>query len=227
MKAKVGKTYLSVPHEKGERTFQHPSFRGNYAAITEAIKKSGLRMPSSSETASLIYDSFKNPKGEYESQIISLLKNSWCLEATGNLYLPKSNEEVNNGVILDLNPEFKNGRLSMDKNSLIKRLQKGDDFVKFVPFGFKTGVQKTSELEKNPYIQARYGEEGAQKIAQIASKHKLNPGLWSFDSVEEEIKRVAGLYSNYFDDRLVVDTFISGDFDYGFSFGVSEMNKGK
>ena len=76
MKAQVGKTYLTVPHEKGEVTFQHPAFRGNYAKITEAIKKAGLKLPSSAETASLIYDAFQNPKGEYEAQIIDILRKS-------------------------------------------------------------------------------------------------------------------------------------------------------
>ena len=149
------------------------------------------------------------------------------MEATGNLYLPKSNEELNNGVILDLNPKSENGRLQMNKSSLIKRLQEGDGSVKFVPFGFKIREQTWQELEKNPYIQARYGEEGASKIAQIASKHRLNPKLWSFDSVDSPQTRVAVLVSSSFGGRLGVGADGSEGFDGRYSFGVSEINKGK
>src|SRR3989344_3645636 len=124
MKVQVGKTHLIVPHEERELTVQHPAFKGTYGSVAEQIDKAGLKRPTSSQVASLVCDAFKNPKGEYESQIIKILKDAWLWEFTGNLYLPKSTEEINNGVILDLdsqNLKFENGRLSMDKTSLIER----------------------------------------------------------------------------------------------------------
>ena len=155
------KRYLTVPHEGGELSFQHPAFNGTYVDVAKQIDKAGLKRPNSSETASLVYDAWQNPKEKYSSEIISILKNNWFWEFTGNLYLPKSNEEINNGVILEHNPKIKNGKLVMDKNSLIKRLKENDALVKFVPFGYKIETQSSLELSKNPYIIARYGEEGA------------------------------------------------------------------
>ena len=70
MEAKEGKTYLKVPHEKGTLTFQHPSFRGTYERVAEAISNEGLQRPTSSQTVSFVYDAFKNPEGKYESGII-------------------------------------------------------------------------------------------------------------------------------------------------------------
>src|SRR3989344_5766104 len=149
MKTIIEKLYLrKIPHEKGELSFQHPAFKGTYGNVAKAIDKVGLKRPNSFETASLVYDAFQNKDGKYESEIISILKDNWLWEFTGNLYLPKSNEEINNGVILESDPKIENGKLIMDKSSLIKRLKENDSNVKFVPFGYKTGTQSSLELLK-------------------------------------------------------------------------------
>jgi len=229
MKAKIGKLFLTkIPHEGKEITFQHPSFRGYFKNVAEQIDEAGLKRPNSAETASLVYDAFQNPKGEYESEIIEILKDRWFWEFTGNLYLLKSNEEINNGVILKINPKIINGRLDMNKESLIKRLRENDPLVKFVPFGYKIGEQKIFELMKNPYIIARYGEEGAQKIAEISAKYKNNPFLYSFDSVDEEKIRMSALYNGWdFGDGLNVDGSNWYDSDGGRAFGVCTPEKSK
>ncbi|MEK6844764.1 MAG: hypothetical protein AABX44_00755, partial [Nanoarchaeota archaeon] len=145
---------------------------------------------------------------------------------TGNLYLPKSNEEINNGVILDLdsqNLKFENGKLVMNKNNLIERLKNNDKLVKFVPFGYKTGSQNLSEFQKNLYIIERYGKEGAEKIAEIASNYKNNPYLYSFNSIDEEKVRMSALCLSWnFGDRLDVDGNSWGDVVYGLAFGVKK-----
>ena len=222
MKVEIGKSYLKeIPHEGGSRTFQHPSFSGTYGKVADAIDKEGLQRPNSAETASLVYDAFQNSEGQYESEVIGILNKRGFWEFTGNLYLPKSKDEVNNGVILEDNPTVTNGRLNMDKQSLVKRLQDGDSLVRFVPFGFKVGEQTVKELGENPYLVARYGGEGAEKIAEVASKYKYNPKLWSFDSVDEEKERMSALYRGWdFGDRLYVvgdDWFDDGR---GRAFGV-------
>jgi len=221
MNKKIGKSYLNkIPHEKGTLTFQYPSFKGTYGKVAELIDSEGLKRPTSPELASLVYDAWKNPKGEGESEILKILKNNWFWEFTGNFYLPKSNEEVNNGVIIVYNPDIKNGVLSMDKSSLIKRLNENDSDVKFVPFGYKTETQTPNELEKNSYIIARYGEEGAEKIAEVSSKYKVNPYLFSFKSVDEERQRMSALNDGWYGSRLFVNGYwgVGGG---GRSFGVS------
>ena len=226
MKVQVGKTYLTVPHESRELTFQHPSFSGTYGNVANQVDKEGLKRPISSETSSLVYDAFQNPEGEYESQVISILRNNWFLEFTGNLYLPKSNEEVSNGVIIEDDPTIANRRLNMDKQTLIKRLQADDKSVRFVPFGYKIGAQTPKELGKNPYIIARYGKEGAEKIAKIASQFKKIPHVRSFNSTDEEKARMSVLLRHWgFGDRLYVggDDWDGGNL--GLSFGVYAPEK--
>jgi len=226
MKAIVGKSYLTeIPHEEGKLSFQHPAFKGTYGNVAEQIDKAGLKRPNSPETASLVYDAFQNKDGKYESEIIKILKENWFWEFTGNLYLPKSNEEINNGVILEHNPKIENGKLIMNKNSLIKRLQSNDPLVKFVPFGYKIEKQSSLELSKNPYIVARYGEEGAEKIAEVASKYENKPHVWNFNSVDEEKVPMSALYrSRGFGDRLYVDGNDWDDDSRGLAFGVCGDN---
>ena len=226
MKIKEGKTYLSVPHEGGQLTFQHPSFKGTDGNVAEKIDKAGLKRPSSPETASLVYDAFQNKDGKYSSEIISILKNNWFWEFTGNLYLPKSNEKINNGVIIECDPRISNRKLIMDKSSLIKRLKENDPLVKFVPFGYKNGEQNLIEFQKNPYIQARYGKEGAEKIVEIASKYKNKPHIYSFYSVDEEKVRLSALDRYWgFDGRLNVDGDNWDDDNRGRAFGVCPQKK--
>ena len=229
-----GYTKLKVPHEGGEISFQYSPFKGTYASVAEQIDKAGLKRPTSAETASLVYDSWKNPKEKYQSEIIEILKDNWFWEFTGNLYLPKSNEEINNGVILDLdsqNLKFENGKLVMNKHSLIQRLKDNDSLVKFVPFGYKIGEQTPKELEKNEYIIKRYGKEGAEKIAEVASKYKNNPYLWSFDSsVNEEETMMSALRSALdigwdFRDGLDVVGNNWNDNGSGHAFGVCSKEK--
>src|SRR3989344_8025904 len=230
MKTIIEKLYLrKIPHEKGELSFQHPAFKGTYGNVAKAIDKVGLKRPNSFETASLVYNAFQNKDGKYESEIISILKNNWLWEFTGNLYLPKSNEEISNGVILDLdsqNLKFENGKLVMNKDSLIKRLKEKDPPVKFVSFGFKTKEQSSLELSENPYIVARYGEEGADKIAKVADKYSNKPHLWSFDSVNEEKVRMSALHRGWdVDVRLIVGGCDGGGNFRGHAFGVCNSEK--
>lgn len=226
MKPKIGKSYLTeIPHERGKISFQYPAFKGKYGNVAEQIDDNGLKRPNSAETASLVYDAFQNSKGEYESEIIKILKDKWFWEFTGNLYLPKSNQEINNGVILETNPKITNGNLQMDKNSLIKRLHDNDSLVKFVPFGYKLGAQTELELVKNPYIVARYGKEGAEKIAEVADKYKKDPYLYSFNSVDKEITRMSALGDDWsFGGRLDVYGYWDGG-DGGHAFGVKILKK--
>ncbi len=221
MEAKIGKSYLTkIPHEGGKLTFQYPAFKGTFGDVAEQIDKEWLKRPTSPEIASLVYDAWKNPKGEYESEVLDILRKNWIWEFTGNFYLPKSNDEINNGVIIEYNPRVVNGRLSMDKNYLVKRLNENDPNVRFVLFGYKIEGQTPKELEKNPYIVARYGEEGAEKIAEIASKHSSNPYLWSFGSVDKETVRVSVLNGNFNGSGLNVDGDGRDDNNKGYSFGV-------
>jgi hypothetical protein len=232
MEVETGPIFLKkIPHEGKEITFLYPAYRGSYGEVAEKIDKTilkipsfgetiSLKRPSSGEIASLIDDAWKNSRGEYEHKILDIMMVGWLWEYTGNLYLPKSNEEASNGVIIEHNPTIVNGKLSMDKNSLVQRLKEDDPLVKFVPFGYKIGVLSFRDLLSNPYILARYGNEGAEKIARISLKYKGIPMLYSFDNVEKEKSVMSGLDNARDNTRLIVGGDVWNYISYGQTFAV-------
>ena len=223
MEVKTGEILLeNIPHEGKEIKFLYPPFRGPYGEVADAIEKAGLKKPSSGELASLIYDAWKNSRGEYESRLLDILTTGWLWEYSGNLYLPKSNEEINDGVIIEETPKIIDGKLSMDKNSLVERLRGNDPLVKFVPFGYKIGFMTFRELLCNPYILARYGNEGAEKIVRISSKYKSNPGLYSFSNVDKEKAVMSGFDNALENNRLIIGGNVYNHISYGHCYGKKE-----
>lgn len=171
-------TYLTkVPHEGGFLSFRFPAFKGAFAQVVEQIDKAGLVRPTSAQTASLIYGVLCNPEGDFEPKIFDPpMGYGTKLEFTGNLFLPiNKGKEVHGGILVEDNPQIKDGQIIMDESKLIQRLKENDSSVRFVPYGYKIGLQSIEDLRKNQYIIAQYGEEGANKLAEFASKSKHPP----------------------------------------------------
>ena len=223
MEVEAGRILLKkIPHEGKEISFVYPAYTGTYGQVVEAIDKAGLKRPSSGELVSLIDEVWKNSRGEYESRILDNFTRWWLWEDTGELYLPKSNEEINDGVIFEYNPKIIGKLLSMDKNSLVQRLKENDPLVKFVPFGYKIGIMNFRELLCNSYILARYGNEGAEKIIRIASKYKYNPELCSFDGVDKEKIMMSGFDNAHKTTHLIIGGNIWNFISYGHCYGKFE-----
>lgn len=223
-----GRIKLIVPHKDGNLTFAHPSYGpGNYFDVKRAIESEGLTTPTMGETASFVHAGF-NSDDKYGNEVRKIMSDRWFWGFTGSLYVPKGKGDFQNGVIIQENPEAVDEKLTMDKNSLVKKLEANDKSVRFVPFGYKTGEQTSRELEKNPYVIGLAGREGAEKLAEIADNYKKKPFLYSFDSVDEEKARVSALGRGWlFDGRLVVDGDDRGGNGGGGSFGVLPAEKSK
>src|SRR3989344_8373258 len=152
---------------------------------------------------------------KYSKEIREIMKNYWLWAFTGNHYIPGK------GVYIAPDPEIRNGRPFMEESELVKRLEAHDPSVRFVPFGFKTGEMTPNELSRNPYILALVGEERAEKLVEIASKHKNKPYLLGVTSVDRPSTRVSALYSDWLDRRLDVDG-LRGYVTDGCALGVLE-----
>ena len=228
MKIEEGRTRLIVPWRQGNIVFIHPYVQGTISECGKQIQKQENLQPNSNQTASLVYDSWQNPTGKYESQVIDILKESWMWEFTGNLYLKKGKGDYQNGVILWENLEFDdNGRIKADKQNLMKRLEQNDETVRFVPFGFKTGELKFNEILTHPYMIARYGREGAEKIAKVAKDHynenKNKPYIWSFKSADNNFIMASALRKD--NCRLNIYGYNNGDGYGGYAWGVEKTSK--
>ena len=202
--------------------FLHPSYGPNtYANVKEQIEKDNLKAPNMAETASLVHAAF-NSEDKYSEEIKQIMKDRYFWAFTGNLYVP------NKGAYIQDNPETRGGMPFMDESNLVKKLEADSPEVRFVPFGYKTGEMSSSELAKNPYVLALAGEEGAEKLAEVADKHKNKPCLFSYDSISEPLTRVSALYSYWFlDSRLYVDGDVHGDDRLGGAFGVQVTPKAR
>lgn len=211
LRVREGRTELEADHLGRTITFLHPAYGpDDYFSVQRGIEKAGLRVPTMAETISLAYSAWQNPNEKYSKEIIQLLKNGWFWGFTGNLYVP------NKGVYIQDNPEVKSGIVIMNEQDLVKKLESGDDSVRFVPFGFQNGEISLRELEKNPYVQALVGEEGAEKLGEVTDKYRKKLYLYSFKNVNEPIARVPALSSDWNDLRLNVSGY-SGD---GYAFGL-------
>ena len=231
-RGRTRRTKMQIFHEDRNLTFLFPA-KGpeRYVDIQEQITKDRLKAPNFAETVSLVYTAYKNSNEPEFKNVLDILNKEGLWAFTGNLYIPKGKGDYQNGVIIQDNPQIKNGRIFMDESELVKKLEANDKSVRFVPFGFKIGEHSVDELEKNAYVIGLAGEEGAENLAEMAGRYKhipdvysfygeVNEKLNSFDEVNEKITRVSALDGNGDGNRLcVIGNFVgSGG---GHAFGVS------
>ncbi len=217
-----GRTYLDVNSKQGVVSFVAPAFGpGTYAGVNLQILEAGLIQPTMGQTAELANGAWQNPKEKYSSDVIQKLRSNWLWAFNGLLYAP------NEGIYIQDRPEVRNGRVFMDKSDVVKKLGAKDPSVRFVPFGtFKREAQSSLELSKNPFIQALAGEEGADKLAQVADKYGNKPYVWALKEkdVSQLTTKVASLDSGGIfgvdGDRLDVGGDVWDGYDGGCAFGV-------
>jgi len=247
MEIKKEYTKLIVPHEGGELCVILEPVKGNYESCRNKLKDEGFSMITSPELASLLGDVYKTPKGEYESKIRNIINKAYARSSTENLWLPKAKEDISGGVIGYDNPDTTKKKASIKKSTLIDKLRNGkeisikghpvliskDGSVRFTPFGYETGRMNALKLARNPYNIVLHGEEGAEKIAEVASTYRKNPWLGrknpelrSLDTNISEEKIILSALGDWgFGGRLVVDGYFWGDGGGGRAFGVCADKK--
>jgi len=220
LRVEKGLTRLIVPHNGQDLTFIHPKEGpGTYAKVAQEIDNANLARPTMAQTASLVHAAV-NSNNQYSQEVLNTLRQNWMWGFTGTLFVP------NKGAYIQDNPEIENRMPVMDQSELIKKLEASDPNVRFVPFGFETGEMTPRQLEKNKYVIGLAGEEGAEKLAEVADRSKRKPYLWSFESVNEHLTRVSALDSDWgFDGRLNVNGGSHGYVSYGFAFGVQKTGE--
>jgi len=196
------RTKLLVPHENGRTTFLRTHKDPEIHPYFEVQRKGDSNLitpPTMAETISLIYGAF-NSNNFYSREIRDMFTRRRIWGFTGNLFVPDE------GVYIQDSPEICDGKLVMNKSDLVKKLEANDKNVRFVPFGYKIGDQTPRELRENQYILALAGEEGAEKLAKIANKHKDKPSLLLSDFHEGYLTGFAALTSEWWRaNRLTIE----------------------
>ncbi len=189
------RTELYFPHGDESLTFVHPyAGPGAFVDVMNELSKAGLKGPTAEQTAFLVdffYDTGSHGS-IYAKEIVGLMNVKWLWMDNSLLWTPE-------GAYIENNPKIEGSRVyRMDESSLRERLESGDKKVRFVPHGFKLGEQSPSELEKNEFVRALAGDEGAEKLARVAGKHGGGKAYVSaFSPVERPIQRVAALGSSW------------------------------
>lgn len=145
----------------------------------------------------------------------------WLWMFNGNLYVPKGKGDYSNSIFIEDDPIVIKKKISMDKSELIERLESGDESVRFVPLGFKTGELTAREAAKHPYITALAGKEGAEKLAEILEKYFKEFYLGIPRNFNNEIVRVCSLRAGGGKVFLSSDSF--GLAWLGYAFGTDKM----
>jgi hypothetical protein len=208
------------------------NFNGEYTFglswCMEDIKKHGLERPTTAEIVSLIYGAFNSDNKESQ-EIIKVLTNWGILSFTGNLYIPgkgvyiqdnpkikvRKTERIGNsfggGSVtgeykLEPHPyTFAKTNLEMEESELVKKLESNDSSVRFVPFGFAHHLDKSS-ISRHPYVLASAGEEGAEKLSEMASNYKYGLLLNVFTSVYRPFKSLCIIRSDKDKNFLTIDS---------------------
>jgi len=222
-------TKLTVDHlGRNLITFVHPSYgRDTYANVGLQIEQADLIRPTMSQITSLAHASCntnypiegrltteEERQERYAKEIKQMMWDALNLGFTGSHYVP------NKGAYIQDDPQIRNGMPFMEESELVRKLEANDPSVRFVPFGFRVGKMTPAQLAENEYIRGLVGDEGAEKLAEMASKHRNDPVLYSFESVNEPSTRVSALRFDSFIGNLVVNGAAPGDFKYFCSYGV-------
>ncbi len=185
------------------KNFKMSYLKGNISNFSTSCKKNDLEWLCSPETISLLSILLKYKKTNKKT-LNQLGGNIW--ENTMELHSSKGKGDFSSGVFFKHKPTIKDINSYCDVNSLLDNFSNckevrsngqpiffsNDGLMSFTPFGYKIGEQSSFELSKNPYIIAKYGEFGAEKIGEISSEFKNKPFL----IVEEKFKKeISGIPS--------------------------------
>lgn len=220
LRIKEGRTELTVKHNGGDLTFIHPAYGfDTYFNVGRQIEQGNLRRPTMAEQVSLAYTAF-NSDDRYSEEIKDIMRKRALWGFTGNLYIPKK------GAYIENDPKIRGDSIFMDESELIRKLEANDSSVRFVPFGYKVGEMNLLDLAKNEYVKALVeGEEGAEKLAEVASSFKRKPRLIGYEYVNEPLIRVSALDSDWnFGGRLDVGGY-RGDGWGGCALGVKKTGE--
>ena len=219
---------LWIPHNDQELGFAYPSFGPNYYQnVGKEILEHDLDLPTGDYTTSLVHAAYCDTEVLGESEF----KNTRDLMRNGGLWVFNQNLWTSEGVYVVQDLDAKGRSQDLDVNELEKVLNNAkesnglriseDRKVRFAPKDtYKLGDHTSESLAKDGFIRASYSEEGAEKLAEVSTKFRINPYVYGLDVQEGDKpeQRVSALGGD--DERLRVSgNDFSGD-DTGHAFGV-------
>ena len=218
---RVGRTEMDFHNQGKVLTAVHPFYGpANSFNLLRQIRGSpenqtGLVEPTSVELTSFVHEYFDSNEPQARD-VNKIIRDNYFRGFTGILYLPQKKV----AHFIDY-PGF-NREGVIDRDNLLARLSESRAQVSFEHL--KEGPVEWEKIGKHPYFVAwAGGKEGAEKLAELASKHPRKeayifvPGL---SDLSKPIARIATLDSSLGDVRLGVDSDDLGDDVNCLAFGV-------
>ena len=218
---RFGRTEMDFSHKGKILTAVHPFYGPrNSRTLKNLIRADGLKESTSAELTSFVYEYFNGNEPQAQ-EVKQIIKDRYFRGFTGILYVPEKGAS-GKGLAHFINyPEF-NENSYVNVGNLLERI--GESYAN-VPFEhLKEDSVDWKEVGKHPYFVAwAGGEEGAEKLAELASKHPRQEAyifVPNFSLLKEPIARVAGLFSGWNLDRLDGNSDDYGNNENSFAFGV-------
>ena len=185
-------TRLIVPYAAGKLTFIYPPPSPNtYQEVGKSLLKRGLALPNGDQTAALLHTAFCVPEvyDEPEFQdIIDIMRVQW-------LWVFQINRWTDKGVYVVHDQQAIGRSMPLAEDNLEQRLADGaeihgvrfskDNTVRFAPTATYALEEHTPEsLAEDGFMIASFGEECAEKMAEVARKFMFNPYIFGL-AIEE------------------------------------------
>jgi len=190
----------------------------NFFETQKFLRKEGLTCPTLAEVASIIYAAHQNPENKYSQAVINLIEDEFIWVNNGILAVPKK------GVYVIDHPESR-WSAHFEESGLVKRLKAGDKSIRFTPFGYESFEIPAKDLSKNKLLIALAGKEGAEKLAEVASKYPEDHPHNSVPCPDVECNAYGEPYSGFIGlcSRDYLSIHDEEGFEcYGFSFALKD-----
>jgi len=211
---------MEFPYKGKKLAARHPFFGpANSKTLIDSIRHEGHTEPTFPELTSFVhhYYSENTPQAE---EIREIMTTKYFVGFTGILYLPRKKE-----VCFIDNPAFHRDAV-VDVDNLLSRLKLNEVRDRVPVDNVETGTMSWDKITKNPFfIAVCGGEEGAAKLAEIASQHTdkkghvFVPDMSYFTTPQA---RIALLYSYDKGRSLTVSLNGSGYSTNSYTFGLIE-----
>ncbi|MFO7923184.1 MAG: hypothetical protein R6U58_05790 [Bacteroidales bacterium] len=165
------KTELEFPHKGETLTAIYPFFGpANLKSLQAEIRRKNFSEPTFPELTSFVHHYF-NGKDSQAKEVDEIMYTKYFAAFTEILYLPRKNEVC----FLD-HPDLEGGSF-VDAEYLLSRLRLNEVRTRVSLENVETGSVPWNRMAKNPlFIAVSGGEEGAEKLAELASKHSDKKG---------------------------------------------------
>lgn len=220
---RFGRTEMDFPHQGRTLTAVHPFYGpSNSRTLQSLISQAGYKEPTSAELTSFVHEYFSGAEPQAQ-EVQEIMSNKYFRGFTGILYVPEGNGK---GLAHFIDyPTFDENSF-VRRDNLLERLGESRAQVSFEHL--REGPVSQQKVAKHPYFVAwAGGEDGAEKLAELTSKHSRQEAyVWvpNVSNLKEPIAGVAALYSGWVDLGLDVDSDGHGDDEDSFAFVVLEKD---